>query len=406
MTLALLLLFRLVSHIPVPGVDRVALNNFFAQNQVFGLVDLFSGGSLSTLSLAMLGVGPYITASIIFQLLGTIIPKLERYQREGGAEGRRRINQYTRLATVPLAILQTYGTIHILNSGAQPVLTNLTPFQMATVLIVATGGTMFLMWLGEIISESGIGNGVSLIIFAGIIAKLPSSLQRAFLVYDSSQLGKYVLFAVVSVIVIAAVVLITQAQRKIPVSYARRVAGNRLMGSAVSHLPLQVNQSGVMPIIFAVSVLLFPSVIANFFVSSNIDWLRHAAVQTETLFRNQWFYGVAYFLLVILFTYFYTAIAFNPEQVAENIQKSGGFIPGIRPGRPTAEYLDYLLNRITVAGALFLGVIAVLPLTVQSVLGTSAISIGGTGLLIVVSVVLETVRKIEAQMVMHDYEGF
>lgn len=406
LTLALLVVFRLIAAIPVPGVDQNALTLFFNQNKIFGLVDVFSGGGLSTFSLAMLGVGPYITSSIIFQLLTTVIPKLKQYQKEGGEAGRRKINQYTRLVAVPLGLLQAYGSIVLLNRNSQtPILPNLTTFKLIAIMIAAVAGSMFLMWLGETITEIGIGNGVSLIIFAGIVSRLPRALTQTAATYDSSQLGKYLLLIAGGVLLIAAIVFITQGFRKIPVSYARRVSGARQIGGTTSSLPLPVNQGGVIPIIFALSVMLFPGVIANFFVNSNNTQIANIANQVVSLFNNQTFYAVLYFVMVLLFTYFYTTVTFIPEDVAENIQKSGGFIPGIRPGSPTAQYLSYVTNRITLAGALFLGVIAVIPIVVQNYLGFSSLSIGGTSILIVVSVALEVIKQVEAQIVMHDYEG-
>lgn len=405
-TLGLLIIFRLIAHIPVPGVDQAALDEFFARNQIFGLIDIFTGGGLSSLSLAMLGVGPYITASIIFQLLVTVIPKLRQYQKEGGAEGRRKINQYTRLASVPLALLQAYGTIILLNqSTSTPVLTDLTTFSLIAILIAATAGSLFLMWLGENITELGIGNGVSLIIFAGILSSLPQQASQLITTFDSSLIGQYLAFAAVGIVVIAAIVLITEGQRKIPVSYARKAAGSNQRGGVTSSLPLRVNQAGVIPIIFALSVMLFPGVIANFFINAQSATVADIANKVVELFNDQVFYAVVYFIMVIVFTFFYTSVTFNPEDIAENIQKSGGFVPGIRPGPPTARYIGYVMNRIVLAGALFLGIIAVLPVIVQTSFGFSALAIGGTSLLIVVSVALETVKQIEAQVVMHDYEG-
>lgn len=405
-TLGLLVIFRLIATIPVPGVDQNALTLFFNQNKIFGLVDVFSGGGLSTFSLAMLGVGPYITSSIIFQLLTTIIPKLKQYQKEGGEAGRRKINQYTRLIAVPLGLLQAYGSIVLLNRNSQtPILPNLTTFKLIAIMVTAVGGSMFLMWLGETITEIGIGNGVSLIIFAGIVSRIPRAVSQTAATYDSTQLGKYLLLAAGGVILIAAIVFITQGLRKIPVSYARRVSGARQIGGTTSSLPLPVNQGGVVPIIFALSVMLFPGVIANFFVGSSNHKLADIANQVIALFNNQTFYAGLYFVMVLAFTYFYTTVTFIPEDVAENIQKSGGFVPGIRPGSPTAQYLSYVTNRITLAGALFLGVIAVIPILVQNYLGFSSLSIGGTSILIVVSVALEVIKQIEAQVVMHDYEG-
>ncbi|MFC1640606.1 preprotein translocase subunit SecY [Patescibacteria group bacterium] len=405
LTLGLLVIFRAVAAIPIPGIDQGALEDFFARNEFFGLIDVFSGGGLSSFSLAMLGVAPYITASIIFQLLVTVIPKLKQYQRDGGAEGRRKINQYTRLATVPLALLQTYGTIIILNQGPSPVIPDLSTFTLISILIAATAGSLFLMWLGETITDVGIGNGISMIIFAGILAQLPVTFTQGLITFDSSQIGQYAVFGAIGLAVIASVVFITEGQRKIPISYARKVVGSRQFGGSTSHLPLRVNQAGVIPIIFALSIMVMPGVLANFFVNAESAVIANIAQKTIEFFNDQVYYAAVYFVMVMIFTYFYTSVTFNPDDVAENIQKSGGFIPGIRPGTPTANYLAFVSNRITLAGALFLATIAVMPIIAQTSYGYSTLAIGGTSLLIVVSVALETVKQIESQIVMHDYES-
>lgn len=406
--LGLLAVFRLMATVPVPGVPKESLENIFAGNQLFGLLDIFSGGGLSNLSIVMLGVGPYITASIVMQLMTMIIPRLEEMQKEEGEAGRRKMNQWTRLLTVPLAALQGFGFLNLLQSGTLGggVGISFTPWEIVVTLIGVTAGTVFLMWLGELISEQGIGNGISLIIFVGIIARLPQTIIQVIATWTPDQLFTYGSFLLVSLVVIAGVVLVSEGQRAIPVSYARRVRGGRTLGGASSHLPLRVNQAGVIPIIFALSVMLFPGVVANFFVASSNPAVTNVANTIVNLFQNQWFYGIVYFLLVVAFTYFYTAVTFDPDQIAENVQKQGGFIPGIRPGRQTSKYLKYVLNRITLSGALFLGAIAVLPLVVQAFTGLTTLTIGGTALLIVVSVVLETMKQIESQLTMREYEGF
>jgi len=410
--LALLLLFRVISVIPVPGVDPSSLQDLFAGNQLFGLLDVFSGGGLSNLSLVMLGVGPYITASIVMQLLTMIIPRLEEMQKEEGEAGRRKINQWTRLLTVPLSALQAFAFINLLQrgglghaGGAGPALA-LTPWELMVTTVAVTAGTVFLMWLGELITEQGIGNGISLIIFVGIISRLPQIIGQAFAAWTPDQLITYGSFALVSLVVIAGVVIITEGQRIIPVSYAKRVRGNRVMGGVSTHLPLRVNQAGVIPIIFALSIMLFPGVIANFLVGVNSEFISSMAQRVVNAFQDQTFYGVMYFVLVVAFTYFYTSVTFDPQNISENVQKQGGFIPGIRPGRRTTKYLAYVVNRITFTGALFLGLIAVLPLMLQAVTGLTTLTIGGTALLIVVSVVLETLKQIESQVTMREYEGF
>jgi preprotein translocase subunit SecY len=408
--LGLLVVFRLSAHIPVPGIPREALRNLFAGNQLFGLLDIFSGGGLSNVSVVMLGVGPYITASIVMQLLTMVIPRLEEMQKEEGEAGRRKINQWTRMLTVPLAALQGFAFINLLarggTSGSAALAVSFTPWQLIVTLITVTAGTVFLMWLGELISEQGIGNGTSLIIFIGIIARLPQVIAQTYSTFTPDLLVTYIGFLVVFVLVIAGVVFITEGQRSIPVSYAKQVRGNRIFGGTNTHLPLRVNQAGVMPIIFALSIILFPGVIAQFLIPVKNAMVSNAAQYVVTLFQNQTFYGIVYFILVVAFTYFYTSVTFDPKSIAENIQKQGGFIPGIRPGKQTANYLWHITNRITLTGAIFLGIIAVLPLIVQSVSGLTTLTTGGTALLIVVSVVLETMKQVESQLTVREYEGF
>ncbi len=400
--LAMLIIFRLVAAIPVPGVDPARLKDFLAGNQFFGLLNIFSGGVLENLSVVMLGVGPYITASIIMQLLTMIFPRLKELYQEEGEAGRQRFNQYARLLTLPLALLQGYGLLIILIR--QQILPPLDLFGYVTSLATIAAGTVFLMWLGELISEKGIGNGISLLIFAGIVARLPTDFRQALLTFEPSQLPSYLLFLVVSLIVVAGVVIISEGQRNVPVSYARRIRGNRIYGGVSTHLPLRVNQAGVIPIIFAISIILFPGLIGNFLAAVPSEAVQAASRFLIGLLNNQALYGALYFLLVFLFTYFYTAVTFDPQAIATNIQKQGGFILGFRPGRPTSEFLSQILNRITLFGGIFLGLIAILPLLVQSGFGISAFTLGGTSLLIVVSVVLETMKQINAQLVMHEYE--
>lgn len=403
--LAMLFIFRLVAHIPVPGVDVLALRKFFQSNQILGLMNIFSGGTMENFSVVMLGVAPYITASIIFQLLAMIVPKLEEISKEGEA-GQRRINQYTRLLSVPLAFLQSYGMITLLRQSARGIVGEMDIFRLITTMVTITAGTVFLMWIGELISEKQIGNGISLLIFAGIVSALPGSVQQLLLTFDRGQLIQMIFFILIAIITVVGVVFVTEGQRNIPVSYARQVRGNRVYGGATTYLPLRVNMAGVIPIIFAISVILFPSMIAQFFLRARTAWLASAAQTTLGLFNNQIFYGALYFILVVAFTYFYTAVIFHPQKIAENLQKQGGFIPGIRPGRLTAEYLQYTVNRILLAGSVFLGIIAVLPLTLGGLIGATSLVIGGTSLLIVVSVVIETVRQVESQLTMREYEGY
>lgn len=401
--LGLLLVFRAAAAIPVPGVDPERLRTFLSGNQFFGLLNIFSGGILDNLSVVMLGVGPYITASIIMQLLTMIVPRLKEIYQEEGEAGRARFNQYSRLLTVPLGMLQAYGLLVLLIR--QQVIPSLTLFGFFSNMIIATAGTLFIMWLGELITEKGIGNGVSLIIFAGIVSRLPSSIQQELFTFSPDRIPFYLVFVVVSLLVIAGVVIVSEGQRNIPVSYAKRVRGTRVYGGVSTHLPLRVNQAGVIPIIFAISIILFPGLIGSFLAGVPNSYVQSFASHLIKLFNNQLFYGTIYFLLVFVFTYFYTAVTFDPKSIADNIQKQGGFILGVRPGRPTAEFLYSIINRITLAGGLFLGAIAVMPLIVQSSLGIQALTLGGTALLIVVSVVLETIKQIDAQLVMKEYEG-
>ncbi|TSC84031.1 MAG: preprotein translocase subunit SecY [Parcubacteria group bacterium Gr01-1014_13] len=401
--LGMLVIFRLVAHIPIPGVNLDNLRQFLAGNQIFGLLDVFSGGTMSNFSIVMLGVGPYITSSIIFQLLTMIVPKLEELSKEGES-GQQKINMYTRFLAVPLAFLQSYAMIKLLSSSSLPIITDLSFFRLVTIMMTITAGTMFLMWIGELISEQKVGNGISLLIFAGIAAGLPGGLRTVLINYDSSQFFTFVLFAAAAILTVVGVVFINQGQRNIPINYAKQVVGNRMQGGNSTHLPLRVSMAGVIPIIFAIALLSFPSLIAQFFAQANAGWLANLGTQTINLFQNQLFYGVMYFLLVFGFTYFYTAVIFHPQKMAENLQKQGGFIPGIRPGTETEKYLGQTMNRINFTGALFLGVIAILPLLVQYLMGTQSLAIGGASLLIVVSVAIETAKQIDAQITMHAYD--
>lgn len=402
--LGLLFVFRIAAHIPIPGVDTKALEQFFSSNQLLGLLNIFSGGALENFSIVMLGVGPYITASIIMQLLQMIIPGLEELSKEG-EYGRQKINQWTRFLTVPLAAVQGFATIHLLRQQGGGIITDMSLSQTIIAVITITAGSMFLMWLGEMMTEKRIGNGISLMIFAGIVAGLPTQVGQTFAVLDSNQVGIIAIFVFLALITIAGVVLVTEATRNIPVQYARRIRGNKVYGGVSSHLPMRVNQAGVIPIIFAVSLVLFPSLIAQFFVNSGNAVVASVATWIATQFQGGVIYSIAYFVLVVAFTYFYTAVIFHPDQIAENLQKQGGFIPGIRPGRHTQEYLAYVSSRILLAGALFLGIIAVLPNVVQGATHISTLILGGTSLLIVVSVVIETVKQIDSHLIARDYEG-
>lgn len=402
---AILLVFRVAANIPLPWVNTQQLKALFEGNQFLGLLNIFSGGGLSNISIVLLGVGPYITASIIMQLLTMIVPKLEQLYKEEGEAGRQKFNMWTRWLTVPLAVLQTFAMIKLLEK--QGVFESLDAFQIASITVIATTGTVMLMWLGELITEKGLGNGVSFLIFAGIVASLPGNASRLISTFDATQFFTYIALAAVFLVTIAGVVLVSEGQRNIPVSYAKRIRGSRTYGGSSTHLPLRINQAGVIPIIFAISILMFPSMIAQFFANSSNSVLK--LISEKLIFYlspSHWVYGAIYFLMVVLFTYFYTAVVFDPNKIAENLQKQGGYVPGIRPGKTTSDYLYHIMNRITLTGSVFLGTIAVLPLVVQAFSGMSTFSIGGTSILIVVSVVIETIKQIESQMVMRDYDGF
>lgn len=403
-TFTILVIFRFLAHVPVPGIDLVALRQLFQSSQLLGLLDLFSGGALRNLSIAALGVYPYITASIIMQLLTPVIPRLAEMQREGEA-GRRRLNQITHWLTVPLAMIQGFSTLALLSS--QGIFTNFGlsgEFLLPTVaaVISVTTGTILLVWLGELITENGIGNGVSIIIFGGIVANLPQIIGQTAVAGDMVGL---VLFTVIGVATVGAIVVVQEAQRRIPVQYAKRVRGTRMYGGQSTHIPLKVNSAGMIPLIFAMSIMLLPTLIASYFVNSSIGWVASIASWVNVfLGTGSPLYWLLYFMLVVGFTFFYTMVIFQQQNLAENLQRNGGFIPGIRPGRPTTEYLNKVLYRITWMGAIFLGLIAVLPFLVQGI--SASLVISSTGLLIVVGVVLDTMKQLEAQLLMRHYEGF
>ncbi len=401
--LGILVVFRIAAHIPVPGIDVSNLKDFFARNELLGMLNLLSGGAMANFSVVALGVGPYITASIIMQLLTMVIPRLEEIAKEGVA-GYQKINQYSRILTVPLALLQSYAMLRLFTSGSRAIISYLGLSQTITTIIIMATGSIFLMWLGELISEKHIGNGISLIIFAGIVEKLPLSVQQVILTFNKAQITNLVIFCLLGFITIAGVVALTQGQRNIPVSFARRIRGMRMYGGTDTYLPLRVNQAGMIPIIFAISLVLMPSLVGQFLLTSHSGFLVSLGKNLISFFQNQIIYAILYFVLVVAFTYFYTNIIFHPSQVAEHLQKQGGFIPGLRPGRPTVDYLSAVNNRIMLAGAISLGLIAILPIITQGVFKTQAIVVGGASLLIVVSVVLETVKQIEAQISMREYE--
>jgi preprotein translocase subunit SecY len=399
--LGALLLFRILAVIPIPGIDALQLQAFLHQNEFFGFLNIFSGGGLANLSIVMLGVGPYITASIIMQLLSIMSPQVKALTTEEGEAGRQKFTQYARYLSIPLAFLQALGFLMLLTSQGVLVQMSIFPF-LLNVLVVATG-SVFLMWIGELVTEFGIGNGVSLLIFAGIVAILPSTVSGLIATFDPSQIPMYIAFLISALIVTALVVFITDAERPVPVTYAKQSRGSTVGGGVSTYIPIRVNQAGVIPIIFALSLLLFPQMILQFLLQAQNASLVAFAEQALLWVNNQWIYGIVYFVFVFFFTYFYTAVTFDPQSVATNLQKSGAFIPGVRPGNATMEYLAHIVTRITFLGALFLGVIAILPLIVQGITGIQTLAIGGTALLIVVSVVLDVVRKTDAQLSAKEY---
>jgi len=399
--LASLAIFRVLANIPIPGVDTAALEQFFGNNQFLGLLNIFSGGGLSNLSIVMLGVAPYITASIIMQLLTIMSPKLKAMYQEEGEAGRKKFSQYSRLLSIPLGVVQGFGFLVLLQRNG--VLPDLAGFDFLTNIILVLAGSVLLMWIGELISEFGIGNGVSLIIFAGIVAGLPTTVRQLLFTFTPDQIPLYIGFGIAAILIIIGVVIVTEAERPIPITYARQVRGNKVYGGVSTYLPLRVNQAGVIPIIFALSILLFPQMIINFLVNVNSEIVATVSNFLLRVLNNAWFYSITYFVLVFAFTYFYTAITFDPVTISKNLQRSGAFVPGVRPGRSTAEYLSKVLTRLTLFGALFLGVIAVLPLIMQGITGIVSFTIGGTALLIVVSVVIDLIKKIDAQVTMREY---
>ena len=403
-TLAIFFVFRIFAHIPVAGVNIAQLKQLFAGNQFLGFLDIFSGGTLSNFSVMALGLNPYINASIILQLLTMVIPKLEEMSKEGDS-GRQKINQYTRILTLPLSVLQAIGVYALLKS--QSLVTTLTPLDLIAFILTLVSGSILLVWLGELITDHGVGNGISLLIFGGIVGRLPVALGQTFSTANAQVSLGLISFAVLSLVVIAGIIIVNEATRQIPVHYARRMRGNKLYGGQSTHLPLRLNQAGVIPIIFAVSIVLLPSLLGNVFLSSHNPTLQGIAENLNLWFSPTGvFYNVFYFVLVVAFTFFYTAVVFNPKKIAEEIQKYGGFIPGVRPGKPTSNYLNYILTRITLVGACFLGLVAILPTMIQLATGVQTLLLGGTSILIVVSVVLETFKAIEANLVMRNYEGF
>lgn len=399
--LAAFFVFRLLAAIPIPGVDEARLQQFFANNQFFGLLSLFSGGGFSTLSLVMLGVGPYITASIIMQLATVIFPAVKRMYSEEGEAGRTKFIAFSRTLTIPLAILQAVAFLSLLES--QGIIATLDPFSFAVNVFLVSAGSMFLMWLGELITEFGIGNGVSLIIFAGIVSSIPSGLSQLIFTASAANIPSYLGFFVLALVAIFAVVTVSEAERSIPIAYARAVRGAASAAGAATYLPIRLLQAGVMPIIFALSLLLLPQVIITGLTAIGVMGLEGITMAYTTFSANPWAHGAVYFVFVVMFTYFYTSITFEPHRVAENLQKGGAFVPGVRPGTETEKYIGNVVNRITLPGSLFLGAVAVIPFVIQGLTGITAILIGGTALLIAVTVLLDLIRKVNAQTSLHEY---
>ena len=401
-TAAVLVVFRLAGHIPASGIDRTTLTALFAGSPLLSLLDVFSGGTLANFSILALGLNPYINASIIFQLLGYVVPSIEELQKEGEF-GQEKINQYTRLLTVPLAAFQAFGMYALLRG--QKVITNLDPLHLLVLVLTMTAGTIFAVWLGELISEYGFKDGVSLLIFTGIVARLPVTLGQSASIFQSQDILKISLFLIIFVVVVGLVIFMSEAARQIPIHYAKRRTESGL--GASSYLPLRLNQAGVIPIIFAVSLVLLPSMLGQFLANVPNAGVASFARSVSTAFNPQSpVYNIVYFLLVFGFTYFYTAVVFNTEKVSEDLQKGGGFIPGIRPGKETEKYLGHVLSRLTIVGGVFLGLVAILPSFFRNALGATNLAIGGTSVLILVSVALQLIREMEGELVMERYEGF
>ena len=407
-TFSMLVIFRFIAHVPVPGVNADRLRDLFESNQLIGMLDLFSGGAMSSFSVAAMGVYPYITATIIMQLLIPMVPRLQELSKEGES-GRNKINQYMHWLTVPLAFLQALGTGSLLASEQLGVIPSFNllaaPLPTLAIVISMTAGTMLLIWIGELITERGIGNGISIIIFGGIVARLPSLVAQS--VFAGTNVPALVLFFALALLIVAAIVVVQEGQRRIPVQFAKRIRGTRMYGGTTTHIPMRVNSAGMIPLIFAMSIMLFPGTVASYFVYSENVWVANIAGFVSGVFNPAHLvYWVLYFLMVVGFTFFYTMVIFQQQNIPESLQKNGGFIPGIRPGRPTGEYLNKVLIRITWFGAVFLGLVAVMPFVAQNLTGFQAITLSSTALLIVVGVVLDTMKQLEAQLLMRHYQGF
>jgi preprotein translocase subunit SecY len=416
-TFGMLVAFRFIAHIPVPGADVAALQRVFETNQLAGFFDLFSGGALSSLSVAALGVYPYITAQIIMQIMQPAIPKLQEVAKEGES-GRQKINQWTHWLTVPLAMFQAYGTPNLINfstGGQSPIIKNFgfdqDPLGTAAIIISMTAGTLVLVWMGELITQYGVGQGVSIIIFGGIMARLPFQVFQGLA--GGADFGQLIMFALLAVVTVVAIIYIYEGQRRIPVQISKQIRGNRVYGGGTTHIPLKVNSAGMIPLIFASSMLILPWTISSYFVSNTtsifglftIGDIANAIYNTFNAGTSP-VYWLLYFIMVVAFTFFYALVIFQQQNIAESLQRQNGFIPGIRPGRPTHQFLSAVLIRITVAGALFLGIVAILPYIVKSATGFQTLTISSTAVLIVVGVALDTMRQLEAQLIMRNYRGF
>jgi len=400
--LLLLVIFRIMATVPLPNVDREQLQIFLSSNQIFGLFNVFTGGAFRNISIALLGVGPFITASIIMQLLTMVFPALKEMLNEGTDKERAKFMQYSRLLTIPLAALQGFGFLSLLSRQGVIVFAN--PIDLIRDIIIVTTASVFLMWIGELITEQKLGNGISLIIFTGIVINFPREIMQTIISTDPTRFPNMIAFFAIALLMIVGVVFISRGERRIPVSYAKQVRGTKIYGGASTYLPLKINQAGVIPIIFALSILMFPQMISQFLANSQNPFMLKMALFLQGFNQQSLIYLACYFGLVVLFTFFYTTITFNPESIAENLQKRGGFIPGYRPGKITSQYLVNTSHKVTFFGAIFLGMIAILPIIMQHTTGVTTFAVGGTSILIMVSVAIETMDAIEAQLIMREYE--
>jgi len=402
LTVILLLLFaRFLANIPLPDVDLEKFKTLFEANQFLGFINIFSGGALSNFSIALLGLGPYITAIIILQLLTFVYPRLKEMYYEEGEIGRAKFNQYGRILTVPLALIQSFGFLNFLN--AQGVIF-LTPLTLIRDAIIVTCGVIILMWIGELITERKLGNGISLIIFSGIVAQTPQILLQAYATFSLEKLQIYIPFLILAILIIAGIVFINEAERRIQLVFAKRVRGTKLYGGANTYLPVRIAQAGVIPIIFAIALLLFPQTLAQFLALTKIEFFNTLLKSLTSFLNNQFLFSFLYFILVFAFTYLYTSITFNPEEISKNLQSAGAFVPGLRPGKETEKYFKNIVSRLTFFGGLFLGFIAILPYLFQFLTKTQFLAIGGTSILIVISVAIETVKQIQSELSLREYE--